>query len=192
MPEEVGGVDPVLDGIGRKRSAGLIRAGGTPVSVGGLLEARPVGGLAVDFVVGPDRAQLSEIVRRVRMDDCGRASASTLDDAVAALNPTERRKGQDDHPSSSVGARGQRPALLLVVQRQIRARPGDSCRGTSSDWSATWCASRVATAKLPPDSDRQMAGRHDQACIPRALPETEAVRAGQMDDARDAREAGPM
>ncbi|MGW2062578.1 NADP-dependent oxidoreductase [Streptomyces sp. NPDC001937] len=97
--EEVGGIDLVFDGIGGdigKRSASLIRAGGTLVSIVGPPEARPADGLAVDFVVEADRAQLSEIVRRVQD---GRlrtniGNVSTLDDAVAALNPTERRKGK--------------------------------------------------------------------------------------------------
>jgi len=97
--EDVGGIDLVFDVIGgdiQKRSAGLIRAGGTLVSVVGPVEARPAGGLAVDFVVEADRAQLNEIVQRVRD---GRlrtniGTVSTLDDAVAALNPTERRKGK--------------------------------------------------------------------------------------------------
>src|SRR5215468_8659183 len=64
--EEVGGVDLVFDVIGgdiQKRSAGLVRAGGTLVSVVGPTEARPADGLAVDFVVESDRAQLSEIVQ---------------------------------------------------------------------------------------------------------------------------------
>src|SRR5207237_1021123 len=67
--EDVGGVDLVFDVIGgdiQKRSAGLIRAGGTLVSIVGPTEARPADGLAVDFVVESDRAQLSEIVQRVR------------------------------------------------------------------------------------------------------------------------------
>ena len=92
-------VDLVFDVIGgdiEKRSAGLIRAGGTLVSIVGPAEARPADGLAVDFVVESDRAQLSEIVQRVRD---GRlrtniGNVSTLDDAVAAFNPTERRKGK--------------------------------------------------------------------------------------------------
>jgi len=97
--EDVGEVDLLLDGIGGdigKRSAGLIRAGGTLVSIVGPPEARPANGLAVDFVVESDRAQLSEIVQRVR-DGRLRTNidhVSTLDDAVAALNPTERRKGK--------------------------------------------------------------------------------------------------
>jgi NADPH:quinone reductase-like Zn-dependent oxidoreductase len=97
--EDVGGVDLVFDVIGsdiQKRSAGLVRAGGTLVSVVGPAEARPDDGLAVDFVVESDRAQLGEIVQRVRD---GRlrtniGNVATLDDAVAALNPTERRKGK--------------------------------------------------------------------------------------------------
>ncbi|MGV9380490.1 NADP-dependent oxidoreductase [Nonomuraea sp. NPDC003707] len=97
--EDVGEVDLVFDVIGGdigRRSAGLIRAGGTLVSVVGPPEARPADGLAIDFVVESDRAQLSEIVQRVRD---GRlrtniGNVATLDDAVAALNPTERRKGK--------------------------------------------------------------------------------------------------
>jgi NADPH:quinone reductase-like Zn-dependent oxidoreductase len=86
----------VIGGDIGKRSAGLIRAGGTLVSIVGPAEARPVDGLAVDFVVESDRAQLSEVVRRVRD---GRlrtniGNVSTLDTAVAAFNATERLKGK--------------------------------------------------------------------------------------------------
>ena len=97
--EDVGEVDLVFDVIGGdigKRSAGLIRAGGTLVSIVGPPEARPADGLAVDFVVESDRAQLREIVQRVRD---GRlrtniGAVATLDDAVAAFNSTERRPGK--------------------------------------------------------------------------------------------------
>ena len=66
------------------------------MSIVGPTEARPDDGLVVDFVVESDRAQLSQIVRRVRD---GRlrtniGNIATLDDAVAALNPTERRQGK--------------------------------------------------------------------------------------------------
>ena len=97
--EDVGGVDLVVDLIGgdiQRRSAALIRSGGTLVSVVGPVEARPADGLAIDFVVESDRAQLGEIVQRVR-DGRLRSNignVATLDDAVAALNPTERRKGK--------------------------------------------------------------------------------------------------
>jgi NADPH:quinone reductase-like Zn-dependent oxidoreductase len=97
--EDVGGVDLVFDVIGGdigKRSASLIRAGGTLVTIAGPTEARPADGRTIDFVVVSDRAQLSEIVQRARN---GRlltniSIVSTLDDAVAAFNPTERISGK--------------------------------------------------------------------------------------------------
>ncbi|MGZ5201976.1 MAG: NADP-dependent oxidoreductase [Telluria sp.] len=67
--EDIGAADLVFDVIGGdigKRSAALDRPGGTLVSVVGPPEARPEHGLAVDFVVEADRAQLGEIVQRVR------------------------------------------------------------------------------------------------------------------------------
>jgi NADPH:quinone reductase-like Zn-dependent oxidoreductase len=97
--ENVSGVDLVFDLIGGdigKRSARLIRAGGTLVSVVGPVEARPDDGIAVDFVVESDRAQLSEIVQRVRD---GRlrtniGNIAPLDEAFAAFNPTKRISGK--------------------------------------------------------------------------------------------------
>jgi NADPH:quinone reductase-like Zn-dependent oxidoreductase len=97
--KDVGGVDLVFDVIGGevgKQSARLIRSGGTFVSVVGPPVPRPDDGLAVDFVVETDRGQLNEIVQRVRD---GRlrtniGNIATLDDAVAALNPTGRRRGK--------------------------------------------------------------------------------------------------
>ncbi|UGS37192.1 NADP-dependent oxidoreductase [Capillimicrobium parvum] len=97
--EDVGGVDLVFDVIGgdiQRRSAGLVRTGGTLVTIAGPPEARPADGRGIDFVVVPDRAQLGEIVQRVRD---GRlrtniGTVATLDDAVTALNPTERISGQ--------------------------------------------------------------------------------------------------
>ena len=97
--EYVGNVDLVFDVIGGdigKRSARLVRAGGRVVSVVGPVESLPVNGVAIDFVVEPNRAQLSEIVERVRD---GRlrtniGNVSTLYEAVAVFNSTERRKGK--------------------------------------------------------------------------------------------------
>jgi NADPH:quinone reductase-like Zn-dependent oxidoreductase len=97
--EDVGGVDVVFDVLGGdigKRSAGVIRAGGTLVNITGPTDARPADGRTVFFVVVPDRTQLNEIVRRARdgrvRTNIGNVAA--LDDAVAALNPTERIKGK--------------------------------------------------------------------------------------------------
>jgi NADPH:quinone reductase-like Zn-dependent oxidoreductase len=97
--EDIGGVDLVFDVFGGeigKRSAALVRAGGTLVSVTGPPEARPAEGLAIDFVVEADRAQLGEIVQRVR-DGRLRSTigkVTSLDDAVATLNSTERVEGK--------------------------------------------------------------------------------------------------
>ena len=97
--EDIGEVDLVFDVIGGdigQRSAGLVRAGGTLVSVVGPPAVRPPNGLAVDFVVEADRAQLTEIVQRVR-DGRLRTNighVSSLDDAIAAFNSTSRIKGK--------------------------------------------------------------------------------------------------
>ncbi|MET4719546.1 NADPH:quinone reductase-like Zn-dependent oxidoreductase [Bradyrhizobium japonicum] len=97
--KDVGPVDLVFDLIGGdigKRSARLVRSGGTLVSIVGPAEARPDDGLAVDFVVESDRAQLVEIVQRVR-DGRLRTNighVTTLEDAVAAFKPTKRIGGK--------------------------------------------------------------------------------------------------
>src|SRR4051794_22758928 len=97
--EDVGEVDLVFDVIGgdiQRRSAGLVRAGGALVSVVGPVGTRPADGRAVDFVVEADRAQLGEIVQRVR-DGRLRTNIGTtvlLADAVEAFNSSERRQGK--------------------------------------------------------------------------------------------------
>ncbi|MFF1819617.1 NADP-dependent oxidoreductase [Kribbella sp. NPDC058245] len=96
---DVGDVDLVFDIFGgelQKQSANLVRAGGTLVTIAGPAETRPADGLAIDFVVEADRLQLSEIAQRVR---AGRlrtviGNVASLDDAVAAFNPSERVKGK--------------------------------------------------------------------------------------------------
>jgi NADPH:quinone reductase-like Zn-dependent oxidoreductase len=97
--KDVGAVDLVFDVIGGeigRQSAGVVRSGGTLVSVVGPVEARPADGRAVDFVVESDRAHLGEIVQRLR-DGRLRAhigNVSPLVDAVAAFNAPGRRRGK--------------------------------------------------------------------------------------------------
>jgi NADPH:quinone reductase-like Zn-dependent oxidoreductase len=97
--EDVRGVDLVYDVFGgetQKRSAALIKSGGTLVTIAGPTEARPVDGRVVDFVVEPDRAQLIEIVQRVR-DGRLRTNISkvtTIEDAIATINSKQRRPGK--------------------------------------------------------------------------------------------------
>jgi NADPH:quinone reductase-like Zn-dependent oxidoreductase len=97
--EGAGGVDLVFDVIGgevQKRSAALVRAGGTLVTVTGPAQAWPRDGLAIDFVVVSERTQLSEIAQRVRdgrvRPNIGRVAS--LEDAVAAFNSPERVNGK--------------------------------------------------------------------------------------------------
>ncbi len=97
--EDVGKVDLVFDVLGgdiAQRSAGVIRPGGTLVTITGPVDARPAGGRTIDFVVEPDRAQLREIVQRFRQgrlrNNIGKVAA--LDDAVAAFNPSKRVRGK--------------------------------------------------------------------------------------------------
>jgi len=97
--EDIGAVDLVFDIFGGelgRRSARLIRAGGTLVSIAGPSEMRPEIGRAIDFVVESDRTQLAEIVRRVRdgrlRTNIGKVCA--LDEAVAAFNPVEKARGK--------------------------------------------------------------------------------------------------
>jgi NADPH:quinone reductase-like Zn-dependent oxidoreductase len=97
--EDVGAVDLVFDLIGGdigKRSTRLVRPGGAVVSIIGPVEEPPADGRAIDFVVESDGAQLGEIVERVR-DGRLRTNIGTvasLDDAVAAFNPTQRTSGK--------------------------------------------------------------------------------------------------
>jgi NADPH:quinone reductase-like Zn-dependent oxidoreductase len=97
--DDVGGVDLVFDVIGgdiQKRSATLVRAGGALVTVVGPTDVRPADGRTIDFVVEADRAQLSEIVQRVRdgrlRTNIGKVPS--LDDAIATFRSTERRAGK--------------------------------------------------------------------------------------------------
>jgi NADPH:quinone reductase-like Zn-dependent oxidoreductase len=97
--EDAGEFDLVLDLIGGeigKRSARRLRAGGRLVSIVGPVEAKPANGMAIDFVVEADRAQLEEIAQRVK-DGRLRTNIGTvsgLDDAVATFNSKGRRPGK--------------------------------------------------------------------------------------------------
>jgi NADPH:quinone reductase-like Zn-dependent oxidoreductase len=80
--EEVGEVDVVFDVIGGKvleRSAPLVRAGGTLVTIVGPPTVRPADGRAIFFVVEPDRFQLAELAERVR--------SGRLNPIVGAVRP---------------------------------------------------------------------------------------------------------
>ena len=139
--EDVGGVDLVFDVIGGdigKRSARLIRAGGTLVTIAGPTEARPADGLAIDFVVVSDRAQLS----RDRPAGAGR---TTADEHRQHRDPRQRRRrlqpdraaqGEDDHPRSSVRTRGVPRIHLVKVGAVAPLPPGK--RGLGAARGCRW------------------------------------------------------
>lgn len=97
--QDVGGVDLVFDIFGgdiATQSASLIRSGGRLVTIAGPTDARPANGLTIDFVVEANPTELSEVVQRLRE---GRlrtniGATSTLDDAVATFNSTNRVNGK--------------------------------------------------------------------------------------------------
>ncbi|HZZ47116.1 MAG TPA: zinc-binding dehydrogenase, partial [Pseudonocardia sp.] len=67
--ESVGAVDVVLDVVGGEvtgRSAEIIRAGGTLVTIVEPTTVQPEGGRTIFFVVEADRARLSDLALRVR------------------------------------------------------------------------------------------------------------------------------
>lgn len=93
--EDVGEVDLVFDVIGgdvQERSAALVRAGGTLVTVVAPPEVRLRDGRAVFFVVEPDRAVLADLAQRLRD---GRlkpiiGEVLPLSEAPAAFAPARR------------------------------------------------------------------------------------------------------
>ncbi|MGV0715055.1 NADP-dependent oxidoreductase [Mycolicibacterium sp. XJ662] len=97
--EDVGEVDVVFDVIGGEvlaRSAALVRAGGTLVTVAEPPETRPCDGRAVFFVVEANRAQLAGLAARVRD---GRLTPPVgavlpLAEAAAAFAPDKRVVGK--------------------------------------------------------------------------------------------------
>jgi NADPH:quinone reductase-like Zn-dependent oxidoreductase len=97
--EDAGQVDVVLDVIGGDildRSAALVRAGGTLVTIASPPTVRPRDGQAIFFVVEPDRARLADLVRRVRD---GRlrpivGAIRTLAEVPSAFAPVQRTPGK--------------------------------------------------------------------------------------------------
>lgn len=97
--EDAGEVDVVLDGLGGEigeRSAALVRAGGTLVTIAAPPQSRPRDGRAVFFVVEADRGRLADLAQRVRE---GRlkpivGDVRTLADAPLAFAPDRRTQGK--------------------------------------------------------------------------------------------------
>jgi len=95
----IGEVDMVFDVIGGRildRSAALVRAGGTLVSVAEPPRVQPDDGRAVFFVVESDRVALAALERRVRGGQLRLLVGTTcrLEQAPAAFDPADRIRGK--------------------------------------------------------------------------------------------------
>lgn len=97
--EEVGDVDVVFDVIGGEvleRSASLVRAGGTLVTIVSPPTVRPVDGRAIFFVVEPDRFRLADLAQRVRSGrlNPGVGAVRPLAEVPSAFGPGRRAPGK--------------------------------------------------------------------------------------------------
>jgi len=97
--EDVGEVDVVFDVLGGEildRSADLVRAGGTLVTIARVPTVKPRDGRAIFFVVEADRSRLADLALRLRD---GRlkpivGAVRPLEEAPAAFGPDRRTPGK--------------------------------------------------------------------------------------------------
>jgi len=106
----------VIGGDILARSAALVRAGGTLVTIAEPPEARPRDGRSVFFVVEPDRARLADLAARVRD---GRlkpvvGAVLPLTDAATAFAPDKTYPWQDD-PARSRRLKKKPPVIGLRI-----------------------------------------------------------------------------
>ena len=102
--EDAGEVDVVFDVIGGEildRSAALVRAGGTLVTIATPPTVQPKDGRAVFFVVEPDRLRLADLAQRLRDGRLkphhrGRTAARR---SARRVRPRPAHPRQDDHPN---------------------------------------------------------------------------------------------
>jgi len=95
--QDTGEVDLVFDVIGGEildRSAALVRAGGTLVTIAEPPRVRPEDGRAVFFVVEPDRARLADLAQRVRDGRLTPVVGAVRPLAEAPVAFTERTPGK--------------------------------------------------------------------------------------------------
>ena len=96
---DAGEVDVVFDVIGGEildRSAALVRAGGTLVTIVAPPKVRPADGRAVFFVVEPDRFRLADLAERVRSGRLNPVVGAVrpLAEAASAFAPGHRVPGK--------------------------------------------------------------------------------------------------
>jgi NADPH:quinone reductase-like Zn-dependent oxidoreductase len=89
----------VFDVIGGEilgRSTGLVRTGGTLVTIAAPPKVRPEGGRAILLVVVPDRARLTDVAQRLRHERLKPivGAIRTRPEAPAAFAPTVATRGK--------------------------------------------------------------------------------------------------
>jgi NADPH:quinone reductase-like Zn-dependent oxidoreductase len=97
--EDAGEVDVVFDVIGGEvlaRSAALVRAGGTLVTIAEPPKTQPHDGRALFFLVEPDRARLADLAARVRDGRLKPVVGAVLPlaEAATAFAPGKRTPGK--------------------------------------------------------------------------------------------------
>ena len=97
--EDAGEVDVAFDVIGGEvlqRTAPLVRAGGTLVTIVGPPKVRPADGRAIFFVVEPDRFRLADLAERVRSGRLNPivGAVRTLAEVPSAFAPDRRVPGK--------------------------------------------------------------------------------------------------
>ncbi|OBA96467.1 NADPH:quinone reductase [Mycobacteriaceae bacterium 1482268.1] len=97
--EHVGQVDVVFDVLGGEildRSAGLVRPGGTLVTIAEPPRVQPDGGRAIFFIVEPDRRQLAALALKLREGELKPlvGAVFSLDQAPSAFDPAQRAHGK--------------------------------------------------------------------------------------------------
>jgi NADPH:quinone reductase-like Zn-dependent oxidoreductase len=97
--DRVGEIDLLFDTVGgesRERGVGLVRAGGTLVTITTPPDARPRDGRAIFFIVEADRGQLEALAQRVRDRrlEPTVGAVRTLAQAVAAIAPGRSAPGK--------------------------------------------------------------------------------------------------
>jgi NADPH:quinone reductase-like Zn-dependent oxidoreductase len=97
--EDAREVDVVFDVVGGEildRSAALVRAGGTLVTIATPPKVRPEDGRAVFFVVEPDRVRLADLAQRLRDGRLKPIAGATrpLSAAPSAFAPDQRTPGK--------------------------------------------------------------------------------------------------
>ncbi len=129
--EDAGEVDVVFDVIGGDvldRSAALVRAGGTLVTIAAPPKVQPMDARAVFFVVEPDRTRLADLAQRLRDGSLKPivGAVRTLREAPSAFAPDRRIPGKTIIRVTEELKQPPRRRAIQIRPSQ-RSRPLKSC-----------------------------------------------------------------